>query len=176
MSARFLMTGTLAGGLLLTVLNWLTAAILPPRYKQFKDPQVVMEAIRTNVSGNDIYTAPQGLFVSVSLHRGPQSFGPRLAGQVVAEFAVALGLSLLVLAAPLRASIHAAGLFGLAGLIAGIETHFPNWNWSGFPTSYLLAGSTYLAGNWFITGLVLGAVRRKLEASRNNRGTSPRTQ
>src|SRR5215831_17429159 len=109
MSARFLMTGTLAGGLLLTVLNWLTAAILPPRYKQFKDPQVVMEAIRPNVSGNDIYTAPQGLFVSVSLHRGPQSFGPRLAGQVVAEFAVALGLSLLVLAAPLRASIHAAG-------------------------------------------------------------------
>ena len=45
---------------------------------------------------------------------------------------------------------------GLAGLIAGVETHFPNWNWAGFPTSYLLAGSAYLAINWFIAGLVLG--------------------
>jgi len=141
---RFLITGTLAGGLVLTLLNWLTAAILPPRYKQFKDPHVVVEAIRANVSDNDIYTAPQGLFVSVSLRTGLPSFGPRLASQLAVEFVVACGLSLL-------------------GLIAGIETHFPNWNWAGFPTSYLVAGSAYLAGNWFITGLVLGAIRWKLE-------------
>jgi hypothetical protein len=164
MRVRFLITGTLAGGLVLTVLNWVTAAILPPRYKQFRDPHAVMEAIRANVSGNDIYTAPQGLFVSVTPRPDSRAFGPRLAGQLVVEFAVAFGLSLLVLATPRRSSIHAAGFLGLAGLIAGIETHFPNWNWAGFPTSYLLAGSAYLAGNWFITGLVLGAFRRKLEA------------
>jgi hypothetical protein len=162
MSTRFLIAGTLAGGLVLTVLNWVTAAILPPRYKQFKDPHAVVEAVRANVSENDIYTAPQGLFVSVSLRPQPQSFGPRLAGQLVLEFAVACGLSLLVAATPVRSSILTAGFLGLAGLIAGIETHFPNWNWAGFPTSYLLAGSTYLAANWFITGLVLGAIRRKL--------------
>ena len=162
---RFLMTGTLAGGLVLTVLNWVTAAILPPRYKQFKDPHAVVEAIRANVSGSDIYTAPQGLFVSVSLGPRLESFGPRIASQLFVEFAVALGLSLLVLATPLRSSIHAAGFLGLAGLIAGVETHFPNWNWAGFPTSYLLAGSAYLAGSWFITGLVLGAVRRKLKVA-----------
>ena len=162
MLTRFLITGTLAGGLVLSVLNWVTAAILPPRFKQFRDPHAVVEAIRANVSGNDIYTAPQGLFVSVSL-RPPQSFGPRIAGQFVVEFAVALGLSLLVLATPLRSSIQVAGFLGLAGLIAGVETHFPNWNWAGFPTSYLLAGSAYLAGNWFIAGLVLGAIRRKLQ-------------
>ena len=164
MLTRFLIIGTLAGGLILSILNWVTAAILPPRYKQFKDPHAVVEAIRANVSGNDIYTAPQGLFVSVSLRPPLQSFGPRITGQLVVEFAVALGLSLLVLATPLRSSIHVAGFLGLAGLIAGIETHFPNWNWAGFPSSYLLAGSAYLAGNCFIAGLVLGAVRRKLGA------------
>lgn len=164
MVTRFLITGMLAGGLVLSVLNWVTAAILPPRYKQFKDPHAVVEAIRANVSGNDIYTAPQGLFVSVSIRPRLQSFGPRIAGQFAVEFAVALGLSLLLLAIPLRSSIQAASFLGLAGLIAGVETHFPNWNWVGFPTSYLLAGSAYLAGNWFITGLVLGAVRRKLKA------------
>jgi hypothetical protein len=164
MPTRFLIMGTLAGGLVLSVLNWVTAAILPPRFKQFKDPHAVVEAIRANVSENDIYTAPQGLFVSVSLRPRLQSFGPRIAGQFGVEFAIALGLSLLVLATPIRSSIHAAGFLGLAGLIAGVETHFPNWNWAGFPTSYLLAGSAYLAGNWFIAGLVLGALRRKLEA------------
>jgi hypothetical protein len=163
---RFLIAGTLAGGLVLSVLNWITAAILPPRFKQFSDPPAVVEAIRANVSGNDIYTAPEGIFVSVSVRPRLQSFGPRIAGQLVVEFAVALGLSLLVLATPLRSSIHAAGFLGLAGLIAGVETHFPNWNWEGFPTSYLLAGSAYLAGNWFMAGLVLGAVRRKLQGER----------
>lgn len=80
-----------------------------------------VEAIRANVSGNDIYTAPQGLFVSVSLRPRLQSFGPRIAGQLVVEFAVAFGLSLLLLATPLRSSIRAAGFLGLAGLIAGVD-------------------------------------------------------
>ena len=121
---RFLMIGTLAGGLVLTVLNWVTAAILPPRYKHFKDPHAVVEAIRAKVSGSDIYTAAQGLFVSVSLRPRLQSFGPRIASQLFVEFAVALGLSLLVLATPLRSSIHAVGFLGLAGLIAWCRDTF----------------------------------------------------
>lgn len=166
MHRRFMIAGTLVGGLLLSLLNWLTAAVLPPRYKQFRDPRAVVETVRLNVSGNDIYAAPQGLFVSVSLHPdssgGPQNFGPRVIRQFMIEFAMAFGLSLLLLATSIRSALSAAGFLGLVGLIAGIETHFPNWNWSGFPTSYLLAGSGYLAANWFIVGLALGTARRKL--------------
>ena len=58
MRTRFLIVGTLAGGLVLTVLNWFSAAILPPRYQQFTDPHAVVEAIRANVPGDDIDTAP----------------------------------------------------------------------------------------------------------------------
>ena len=108
MVTRFLITGTLAAGLVVSVLNWVTAAILPPCYKQFKDPDAVVEAIRANVSGNDIYTAAQELFVPVSIRPRLQSFGPRIACQFAVEFAVALGLSLLLLAVPLRSSIQAA--------------------------------------------------------------------
>lgn len=166
MHRRFIVAGTLAGGMLLTLLNWLTAAVLPPRFRQFRDPQAVVETVRSNVSGNDIYTAPQGLFVSVSLRPdssvGPQNFGWRLTRQIVIEFVVASGLSLLLVVTPIRSPFSAAGFLGLAGLIAGIETHFPNWNWSGFPMSHLLAGSGYVAANWFFVGLVLGTVRRKL--------------
>jgi hypothetical protein len=57
--------------------------------------------------------------------------------------------------------LGAAGFLALIGLTAGIETHVPMWNWSGFPTSYLLAGITYLAANWLITGLVLGVLLQK---------------
>lgn len=166
MHRRFIAVGTLVGGMLLTLLNWLTAAVLPPRFKQFRDPQAVVEAVRSNVSGNDIYTAPQGLFVSVSLRPdssvGPQNVRSRLTRQIAIEFVVASALSLLLLATPIRSPLFAARFLGLAGLIAGTETHFPNWNWSGFPMSYLLAGSGYLAANWFLVGLVLGIVRRKL--------------
>ena len=166
MNRRFLVAGTLVGGVLLSLLNWLTAALLPPRFKQFRDPRAVVETVRSNVSGNDIYAAPQGLFVSVSLRldssAGRQDFGSRLIRQFMTEFLVAFSLSLLLLATSIRSPLSAAGFLGLAGLIAGIETHFPNWNWSGFPTSYLLAGVGYLAANWFIVGLVLGTGRRKL--------------
>jgi len=166
MRRRFMFAGTLVGGVLLTLLNWLTAALLPPRFKPFRDPGAVVETIRSNVSGNDIYTAPQGLFVSVSLlpnsAGGPQNFVARVIRQFATEFVVAFGLSLLLLATSIRSPLPAAGFLGMAGLIAGIETHFPNWNWSGFPTSYLLAGIAYLAANWFIVGLALGAARQKL--------------
>src|SRR5262245_25848357 len=134
MHIRFLISGTLAGGLVLAILNWVTAAVLPPRFKQFRDAHAVVEAIRANVTADDIYTAPEGIFVSVSLGSRSQNFAPRIAGQFVVEFAVGFGLSLLILATRLRSSIHAAGFLALAGIIAGIETHFPNWNWEGFPT------------------------------------------
>lgn len=158
MITKILITGTLAGGILLTVLNWLSASILPPRYKPFKNPNAVVETIRANVSGDDIYTTSQGLFASVSLHPRKQSFGSRFASQLAVEFGVSFGLCLIVLAIRCRSPIHAALILGLAGLVAGVETHFPNWNWAGFPTSYLLAGTLYLAGNWFLAGLLLGAI------------------
>ena len=165
---RFLVAGMLAGGIILSVLGWLTAAILPPRYKQFRDPPAVVETIRANVSSNDVYTAPQGLFVSVSfrpdLSNRLQNIGPHLAGQFFIEFAVALGLSLLLLATPIRSPFRAAALLGLVGIVAGTEVHFPEWNWSGFPTAHLMAGIGYLGANWFITGLALGTLRRRLDS------------
>lgn len=162
---RFLIVGTLLGGLLLLVLNWFAAALLPPRYKQFLNAEAVVGTIRSNVSGNDIYAAPQGLFVAVSLRDasgGAVKFAPRMIGQFLIELLVAFGLSVLLLAISIRSPLAAASFLGLAGLLAGIETHFPNWNWSGFPTSYLLAGVGYLTAIWFVVGLVLGFIWRKL--------------
>jgi hypothetical protein len=131
-----------------------------------------MEAIRANVDGDDIYTVPSRVFVAASLQGdAPQSFGPRIAGQFASEFAVALGLSLLLLTGPLRSPWSAAAMLGLAGLVAGVETHFKAWNWEGFPASHLLAGTGYLAAIWFVTGLALGAVRRKIGAPGTGKAT-----
>jgi hypothetical protein len=167
MRTQFLIIGTLVGGLVLSVLGWITAAILPPRYKQFKDANAVVQTIQTNVAGNGIYTAPQGLFTSVSfrpdLSNRLQTIGLHLVSQFVIEFAVALGLSVILVGTSIRSPLRAASFLGLIGLVAGVEVRFPEWNWAGFPTSHLLAGIGYLAGNWFLTGLALGTVRRKLD-------------
>jgi hypothetical protein len=97
---RYLIAGTLVGGVLLTALGFVTAALLPPRYKPFRDPAAVVETVRANTSTNEIYTAPQGLFVSVSLRpdgsNSLQNPGLHLAVQVFVEFAIAFCLSLLV--------------------------------------------------------------------------------
>ena len=159
---RFLLVGTLVGGLILSTLNWFAAAVLPPRYKQFRNAQAVVETVRSNAFSNDIYAAP-GLFVAVSLNdASPGNFGSRIIGQFLVEFLIAFGLSLLLLMTSVPSPLFAASFLGLAGLIAGLETHFPNWNFSGFPTSYLLAGCGYLTAIWFVVGLVLGTIRRKL--------------
>src|SRR5262245_54979273 len=162
MPVRFLVIGTLVGGVLLSVLGFLTAAVLPPRYKQFSNPAAVVDAVRTNAPTDDIYTARGGVFVAVSLHAGPpQNIGRHLIGQFAIEFAVAFGLSALIVVTGMRSALATGGLFGLAGLLAGLEMHFPEWNWSGFPASHLLAGTIYPAANWFIVGVVLGALRRR---------------
>jgi hypothetical protein len=103
MRTRFLIIGTLVGGLVLSVLGWITAAILPLRYEQFEDASAVVQAIQANVAGNDIYTAPEGLFTSVSfrpdLSNRLQNIGLHLVSQFVIEFAVALGLSVILVGA-----------------------------------------------------------------------------
>jgi hypothetical protein len=163
--ARFLISGTLVGGTLLTLLGFVTAGMLPPRYKPFTDPRAVADAIRANAPTNDIYTSPDGLFVAVSLRPAGvarPSFPPRLAAQIGVEFAIAFLLSTLLLAFGRRSATGAAGVLGLAGLAAGLEVHFPEWNFTGFPTAHFLTGVGYLSVNWLITGFVLGALRRKL--------------
>jgi len=167
--ARFLIAGTLTGGVALSLLGWLTAAILPPRFKQFKDPHAVAATIRANAPTNDIYAAPEGLFVAVSLRSGLsprlQSLGPHLVGQFIVEFAVALCLSVLLLATTIRSPLRAAGFLGLVGLAAGTEVYFSQWNWAGFPIVHMLSAIGYLAANWCITGLGLGMLRKKLDST-----------
>jgi len=163
--AQFLISGTLVGGTLLTLLGFVTAGMLPPRYKPFTDPRAVVDAMRANAPTNDIYTSPDGLFVAVSLRpagAARPSVVPRLAAQIGAECAVAFLLAVVVLAFGRGSATIAAGVLGLTGFAAGLEVHFAEWNFAGFPTAHFLAGVGYLSANWFITGFVLGALHRRL--------------
>lgn len=167
--ARFVIVGAIVGGVLLSVLGFVTAAILPPRYKPFKDPSAVVETIRANTTTNEIYTAPQGLFVAVALRPDGSNWlqapARRLALQVGVEFAVAFCLSLLVTATSFTRPMAVAGFLGFIGAVAGAEVHVPESNWSGFPWLHTTAAITYLAANWFVTGLALGALRHRFRAS-----------
>jgi fructose-specific phosphotransferase system IIC component len=164
---RFLIAGTLVGGVFLSVLGFVTAALLPPRFKPFRDPAAVVETIRANTTTNEIYTAPQGLFVAVSVRPDGSNWlqnpARHLAVQVFVECAVAFCLSLLVTATIFTRPMAVACFLGFIGAVAGAEVHVPESNWAGFPITHTMAALSYLAANWFITGLVLGALRLKLD-------------
>jgi hypothetical protein len=164
---RFLIAGTLVGGVLLSGLGFVTAALLPPRFKPFRDPAAVVQAIRANTTTNEIYTAPQGLFVSVSLRPDGSNWlqnpAHHLAIQVLVEFIVAFSLSLVVTATAFTRPAAVGCFLGFIGAVAGMEVHVPDWNWAGFPLIHTVAAIGYLGGNWFITGVVLGVLRHKLD-------------
>ncbi len=72
-------------------------------------------------------------------------------------------LSLLVAATIFTKPLTVARFLGFIGAVAGAEVHVPESNWAGFPLIHTMAAISYLAANWFITGLVLGALRHKLD-------------
>jgi hypothetical protein len=107
------------------------------------------------------------LFVSVSLRPDGSNWlqnpAHHLAIQVLVEFIVAFSLSLVVTATAFTRPAAVGCFLGFIGAVAGMEVHVPDWNWAGFPLIHTVAAIGYLGGNWFITGVVLGVLRHKLD-------------
>lgn len=48
----------------------------------------------------------------------------------------------------------------LVGLLAGLMTAVPFWNWYGFPTDFTLAQIVLHTAGWFLAGIALAAIVR----------------
>ena len=175
MNTRFLLTGAVAGGLIIFMWGLVSHIAVPwpgEPLKDFSDPQPMLEALKAHTSGNGVYLDLHGVFAAVNLRpdMSDQSdlFGPRLVIQLLIEIAAALLLSLLVLGCRITSPAGGAGLGVVAALAAGVELLLPSWNWFNFSTAYAVSEMADIVIGWTLAGLALGwlAGKMKLVATR----------
>lgn len=166
MNARFLIVGSIVGGIVLFLWGAVTHMLLPWPVKEFKDDAAVVEAVRANAPANGIYLSTRGVFASVAFTgdaaNKTQSMGPYLAVQFVTDTISAFLLCLLAAWIPCHCVWTRASRLFVAGLAAFTLKILPYWNWYGFSTGFVAMEALDMLGKFFIGGLVLGALMKKL--------------
>lgn len=106
------------------------------------------QKLATNPSGLLIYHPP-----------GAKGMTPgKLGTEFLTELIEALLAAFLLAQTALRSYFARAGFVAAAGLMAGMTTNFPYWNWYGFPTRYTAAYMSIEVLSYVVAGLVAAAL------------------
>lgn len=166
---RFVVFGTVAAALALFVWQFVSNAALPwheMTMREFQGAESVVQAVRAAAPQNGVYFAPQGILAAVSfapdLHDKTKDMVPMMAKQVVINLLVAFILCLVVARRRTAGPLATGAMLGMIGLAAGALKELSDANWYGFSTSYALVNLIDCSIMFFIAGLVLGALARRL--------------
>ena len=169
MKPRFVLIGTVVAALAMFAWGTISHVVLPWHdftVKPFPDGGSVVETVRANAAENGIYYATEGLFIAVDLLPGLPDKSKSIVGNLGLQFptdvvvAFLLALALLGIRCPPVMSL--AGFFAMIGVIAGVAIYVPHWNWHGFSPIYTLINIIDTTITFFIAGLVLATVARKV--------------
>ncbi|MCI0339675.1 MAG: hypothetical protein L0216_00755 [Planctomycetales bacterium] len=171
MSAKFLVAGTLAGGMTLFVWGAVNHMAVPwPKdtVRMFKDDEAAVRAIREHAPENGAWVSLRGVFLVVRARPDLSAAkeGDVMAANLPLEFAsnllVALLLALVLLRTRCSCSLGYAKVGALMGLAAGAAIHLSERIWWGHSTMLTLVNFAEVVVGWGLAGLVLGALKRKL--------------
>ena len=166
MNAKFLVTGAIVGGIVLFLWGGLTHSVLPQPLREFKDEKAVVDVIRANGSGNGVYFARRGMLASVALlpdlSDKSQSISQNLLIQLATDTLAALLLCLVLGGFRADSVPGHAGKLTLVGLAIVALKLAPYWNWYGFTPAFTAMEALDVVGKFFIGGLVLSALMKKL--------------
>jgi hypothetical protein len=171
MNGKLLVVGTLAAALTLYVWQVISNVALPWHTATMHEWEgaandAVVQAVRANAPENGVYVSNQGILAAVSmtpdLADKTQMMGSMLTRQVFINLAVGFLLALVLARSGPMTPMHAAVTFAIAGLAAGAVTELSNWNWYGFDLAFSLVNVVELTISWFLAGLVLAAVQRRV--------------
>ncbi len=138
---------------------------------QFTNESEVAETIEANAPEPGIYYLPfshkdhkageTAAFVSAL----PQVYPPSMVNQLLIQFvgdlvSVLIVISLLSQTAGLS-YWGRVGFVALVGAAIGFISHFPYWNWFGFPTSYVTVIVIDSLVAWFLAGLMIARLVAK---------------
>lgn len=170
MKTKFLILGTLAAGLTLFMWSFFSHAVLPwhtASVTLFKYDQEELEGLRAKFSENGMYASTQGVLLAVALKPDlsdpGDAMGSNFVIQLVNDLLVAFLLAMILLSTRSPSVLHRATLTGMMGAAAAIAVYLPHWNWFSFSIYYtgINVFDTLIA--WFLAGLVLGALLKKMQ-------------
>jgi len=166
MNAKFAIAAALAGGVILFFWGFVTHSVIPEPVKAFTNEQAVISAIQAGTSGNGMYFSGKGLLAAVSL--GPrlddrtEDIKPMLIREFLACCLIGLLLAMLLAGARSESVLGGAVMLGVAAVAAAFGSEFSSWNWYGVSARFVSIEALDLIGGWFLTGLALGLLRKKL--------------
>lgn len=164
MSARFLIFGTIAGGIFIFLWGAITHAVLPQQIHSFKDEAAVLHALHTD--GNGMYFATTGVFAAVAFAPDfsdkTRKFRSNLVIQLAGDMTSALLLCLLLSGLRAGSAPGRASWLLIAGLASFTIKFLPYWNWYGFPPAFVGMELFDLVSKLFLGGLVLAALQKKM--------------
>ena len=132
---------------------------------EFTNESEVAETIEANAPKPGIYYLPfshedyKAGETAAFVNAIPQGYVPDMTEQLVAQFVGDL-LSVLLIICLLSQTAGLnywgrVGFVALTGVAIGFVSHFPYWNWFGFPTSYVAVIIIDSMIAWFLAGLVM---------------------
>lgn len=165
MNAKYLLAGAIVGGIVLFLWGFVTHSALPQPMDYFKDDQAVVQLLRANAPVNGIYFSPRGIFASVAvlpdLGDKTKNIVPNLLRQLCSDMLAGLLLAIFLARLP-GTVMQRAGWLALAGAAAFVLKFVPYWNWYGFPVRFVGMEALDLVGKFFLGGMVLGWLMKKL--------------
>ena len=169
MKWRFVFLGTVAAAVAIFLWGTISHLVLPWHHwtmTEFVDSRSVAETIQANTTANGIFFGKEGTFAVVSLRPDladkTLSLGGNLAKQFVNNLIVAFLLALALLGVKCPTVLSRAGFIAMLGFAAGVAIHIPHWNWYGFSAAYTIINTIDLTVGWFLGGLVLAVLARKM--------------
>lgn len=172
MRGKVLLLGALTGGVLLFIWGAIVNSAVPmslDTLRPFANDEEVVSAIRRNAPDNGNYLSDKGVFVAVDVNangslRAP-SLGPFLGVELLADVAIGLLLTIVVLSAR-GSSLPRPLVLAAAALAGGIAVSVSHWNWFGFSGLFTAAELLEVTLGWLLVGFALTRLVDRLTPAR----------
>jgi hypothetical protein len=169
MRGKYLLFGTLAGGLTFFIWQVISNVALPlheATLREFTNNGAVVDAVRANTTGNGVYMAPQGITAAVSFtpdmaDKTKTTMVPNMLKTLVVDLIVALLLCFLVARIGVGRKRDTALTLALGALAVGIIKELGDSIWYGFSMSYAIVNVIDLAIAFALAGIVIAWVYKR---------------
>ncbi len=155
------------------MVSWMVLPMHKTVINKFAEPSEVSSTIMRYAPQDGVYVIPsmeEGAtakedqpFILVNIRRGVnfKDMTRSIITGVITQMIAAFFITYLLLQAKSMKYWNRVWFVTLIGLIVGILSMIPNWNWWHFPTAWTILGIFDLVVGWFLGGLVIAKLIKK---------------